>query len=67
MATAIERHQGVLRDGRLADRARLLGGALSLLQPLVYAWPAVEMAAERDHRLDGEVQAYVAIKAPIAG
>lgn len=73
-ATAVERHERVRRDRGLAHGARPTrrspaGAGVRFrvtAQPLVDARPAVEVAAEGDHRLHGEVQADVAVEAVTA-
>ncbi|KAJ6846498.1 E3 ubiquitin-protein ligase RMA3-like [Iris pallida] len=61
--TAVKRNQGVLGEGCLADWALLCRRAINL-QPLVDARPAVEVAAEGNHRIHGKVQADIAFEAP---
>lgn len=67
-AAAVERHERVRGHGGLAHgalpprRARGLGFRVGA-QPLVDAGPAVEVAAERDHRLRRALEADVAVEA----
>lgn len=63
VSSSVERDQSILGEGCLADRAVLRGCGLDL-QPLVDAWPAVQVAAEGNHWIHGEVQADVAVEAP---
>lgn len=75
-AAAVERHERVRRDRGLAHgagtpprRARVAVASVVVaagVQPLVDAGPAVEVAAEGDHRLRGEIQADVAVEAATA-
>lgn len=61
-AAAVEGDEGGLGKRRLANRAGLLGG-----EPLVDAWPAVEVATEGDNRVLAEIQADVAVEAATSG
>ena len=63
VTATIEGHKGVLGERGLADRA-LLNCATLDLQPSVDARPAVEVTTESNNRINGKVQADVAVKAP---
>lgn len=65
-ASAVERDKRGGREGGLADGALRRGRAL-LAKPLVYAGPAVEVAAKSHHRLHGEVEADVTVEASVGG
>lgn len=65
-AAAIERDEAPREERGLAHRALPRGSAVVLLQPLVDAGPAVEVAAEGHHRIGSEVEADVAVKATAA-
>lgn len=62
---AVDGDDGGAGERRLADGAPARGAAGGGVKPAIDAGPAVEMAAESDHRIGNEVEADVAIKARV--
>lgn len=62
---AVERDEGGVSKRGLADGATARTVAGGRMKPAVDAGPTVKMAAESNHWIGNEVEAYVAIKASV--